>query len=123
MIISMHVIITKGQKCHFTLVLNSLKGTHCMLEVILLGIVSVVTFISYFPQIVKCLRTKQAEDLSVWSWVLWATSALSYTLYAFLCTNSVMLIFESCLEFGFCLTILICAIVYRKKDNKGGTNG
>ena len=85
-----------------------------MLETILLGIVSVCTFISYFPQIVKCLRTKQAEDLSIWSWVLWVVSSLSYTLYAFLCTNSVMLIFETCLEFSFCLIILICAIVFRK---------
>ena len=93
-----------------------------MLENILLGIVSVCTFISYFPQIIKCLKTKQAEDLSIWSWILWVVSSSSYTLYAFLCTDSVMLIFETCLELRFCLIILICAIVFRKnqphKDKK-----
>ncbi len=88
-----------------------------MLENILLGIVSICTFISYFPQIVKSLRTKQAEDLSIGSWILWVVSSFSYTLYAFLCTDSVMLIFETCLELTFCLIILICAIAFRK--NKG----
>lgn len=85
-----------------------------MLENILLGIVSVCTFISYFPQIVKSLKTKKAQDLSIGSWVLWVVSSIAYTLYAILCTSSVMLIFETCLELGFCLIILICAIVFRK---------
>ncbi len=84
---------------------------------ILLAIVSVCTFFSYFPQIVKCLKTKKAEDLSIWSWILWMVSSLSYTLYAVLCTNSFMLIFETALELLFCLIILICAIVFRKKKN------
>ena len=89
-----------------------------MLENILLGIVSICTFISYFPQIVKSLKTKSAEDLSFWSWVLWVASSLSYTLYAFLYTNSFMLIFETTMELTFCLIILICAIVFRKEKNK-----
>ncbi len=84
-----------------------------MLENILLGIVSVCTFLSYFPQIVKCLKTKKGEDLSIGSWILWVVSSFSYTLYAFLCTTSYMLIFETTLELVFCLIILICAIVFR----------
>lgn len=85
-----------------------------MLENILLGGCFCCTFISYFPQIVKCLKTRQAEDLRIWSWILWVISSLSYTLYAFICTDSFMLIFETCLAFGFCLIILVCAIVFRK---------
>ena len=91
-----------------------------MLENILLSIVSVCTFISYFPQIVKSLKTKQAEDLSIGSWILWVVSSFSYTIYAFFCTDSVMLIFETCMEFTFCLIILICAIVFR--NNRGTKN-
>lgn len=87
-----------------------------MLENILLGIVSVCTFISYFPQIVKCLKTREAEDLSIWSWVLWVISSVAYTTYAIVCTNSFMLIFETALELTFCVIILVCAIVFRK-DN------
>ena len=86
-----------------------------MLENVLLGIVSVCTFISYFPQLVKCMKSKQLEDLSISSWVLWVVSSLSYTLYAFLCTDSFMLIFETCLELSFCVIILIFAIIYREK--------
>lgn len=85
-----------------------------MLENILLGIVSVCTFFSYFPQIVKSLKTKKASDLSIGSWILWVTSSLAYTLYAILCTNSFMLIFETSLELAFCVIILICAIIFRK---------
>lgn len=50
---------------------------------ILLGVVSVCTIISYLPQIVKLIRTKKSEDLSVQSWVLWVLSSLCYTIYAF----------------------------------------
>ena len=89
-----------------------------MLENILLSIVSVCTFISYFPQLVKCIKSKQLEDLSITSWILWVVSSLSYTLYAFLCTDSFMLVFETCLELSFCIAILIFAIIYRGKTNK-----
>lgn len=89
-----------------------------MLENILLGIVSVCTFISYFPQIVKSLKTKKAEDLSIWSWILWVISSLSYTLYAILCTNSFMLIFETSMELFFCAVILLCSIIFRKNRTK-----
>ena len=82
---------------------------------VLLGIVSVCTFLSYFPQIIKCLKTKKSEDLSIWSWVLWVVSSLAYTLYAFLCQSAIMLIFETTLELLFCIIILICAIAFRKK--------
>lgn len=85
---------------------------------VLLIIVSVCTFASYFPQIVKCLRTKKSEDLSIWSWILWVTSSLAYTLYAVLCQNNFMLIFETSLELLFCVIILICAIVFRDKKDK-----
>lgn len=90
-----------------------------MLENVLLGIVSICTFISYFPQIVKSLRTKQAEDLSIGSWILWVVSSVAYTLWAFIYANSFMLIFETVMELSFCLIILICAIVFRNnKPNK-----
>ncbi|MBR3890025.1 PQ-loop repeat-containing protein, partial [bacterium] len=52
-----------------------------MLGNILLGIVSFCTFISYFPQTIKLLKTKKSEDISIQSWILWVTSSFSYTLY------------------------------------------
>ena len=85
-----------------------------MLGNILLGIVSLCTMISYLPQTIKLIRTKKSNDLSIKSWVLWVTSSLSYTIYAVLCSKDFMLIFETSLEFSFCLIILLLAIRYRK---------
>lgn len=87
-----------------------------MLGNILLGIVSLCTMISYLPQTIKLIRTKKSNDLSINSWILWVVSSLSYTLYAFICSKEVMLIFETSLELFFCLLILILAIKY--KNNK-----
>ena len=85
-----------------------------MLGNILLGIVSFCTFISYFPQTIKLVKTKKSGDLSTQSLFLWVTSSFSYTLYAILISKDPMLIFETCLELFFCLLILILAIIYRK---------
>ena len=79
----------------------------------LLGIVSICTFISYFPQTVKLLKTKKSDDLSIPSWILWVISSLSYTIYAICVSKDVMLIFETTLELSFCLLILLLAIRYR----------
>lgn len=50
-----------------------------MLGNVLLGIVSICTFISYFPQTIKLLKTKKSSDLSIQSWILWVTSSFAYT--------------------------------------------
>ena len=84
-----------------------------MLGNILLGIVSICTFISYFPQTMKLIKTKKSNDLSIQSWILWVTSSLAYTIYAMVVSKDVMLIFETSLELSFCLIILMLAIRYR----------
>ncbi|MBR3889449.1 PQ-loop repeat-containing protein [bacterium] len=84
-----------------------------MLGNILLGIVSICTFISYLPQTIKLIKTKKSNDLSIQSWILWVTSSLSYTIYAVLVSKDAMLIFETGLELSFCLIILVLAIKYR----------
>lgn len=81
---------------------------------ILLWIVATCTMISYLPQVMKLLKTKKSRDLSIQSRILWVVSSLSYTLYAVLCSHDFMLIFETSLEFLFCLIILSLAIIYRK---------
>ena len=85
-----------------------------MLENILLGIVTMCTMISYLPQTVKLIKTKKSNDLSLKSWILWVVSSLSYTLYALLCSDEVMLLVETSVEFFFCFLILSLAVKYRK---------
>ena len=89
-----------------------------MLGNVLLGIVSICTLISYLPQTIKLIKTKQSTDLSISSWVLWVVSSLSYTLYAFICTTTFMLKFETLLELMFCLIILSLALIYKKNKFK-----
>lgn len=84
-----------------------------MLGNCLLGIVSICTFISYFPQTVKLLKSKKSTDLSISAWILWVISSLSYTMYAICVSKDAMLIFETALELFFCLLILFLAIKYR----------
>lgn len=85
-----------------------------MLENILLGIVTMCTMISYIPQAIKLVKTKKSNDLSLKSWILWVVSSLSYTLYALLCSDEVMLLVETSVEYFFCLFILSLAVKYRK---------
>ena len=84
-----------------------------MLGNCLLGIVSICTFISYFPQIVKLLKTKKSDDLSISSWVLWVISSLSYTTYAVCVSKDAMLIFETSLELFFFILILLLTMRYK----------
>lgn len=87
-----------------------------MLGNILLGIVTACTFISYLPQAIKIIRTKESEDLSIHTLILWVVSSLAYVLYAFLCSNETMLKVETSVEFFFCLLILVLAKLYNNKD-------
>ena len=61
------------------------------------------------------LENKKSEGLSIWSWILWATSSLAYTIYAIFCQDNFMLIFETSLELLFCVIILVFAIIFRDK--------
>ena len=71
-----------------------------MLVNVLLGIVSMCTLVSFLPQAIKRIKTKESDDISISSWVLWVISSLSYVLYAYLCTNEFMLRLENALEFS-----------------------
>ena len=84
-----------------------------MMGNVLLGIVSLCTFISYLPQAIRLIKTKKSNDLSTTSWIIWVVSSLSYSLYAFLYSNEFMLRLETALEFFFCLLILLLTLKYR----------
>ena len=85
---------------------------------ILLGIVTLCTMISYMPQIIKLIKTKSSEDLSVPSWILWCISSLSYTLYAYIVSDDFMLRLETTLEFSFCFIIFLLTLFYRRNGVK-----
>lgn len=74
--------------------------------------ITIIPYISYMPQIVKILRTKQSEDISITSWVGYVIGAALASIYAILIKNP-MLILADLSEFTLCLVTLLLSIRYR----------
>lgn len=87
-----------------------------MMLVILMGTVTVCSYISYIPQITKLIKTKKAEDLSICSWVLWTASALADLLYS-LILGRVELMIASISEFLLISVTLVLTVYYDYKNN------
>lgn len=83
---------------------------------ILMWIVICCLYVSYFPQIVKILRTKKAEDLSKASWVLWSISSIADFTYSIL-LGRVELIIASGSEFALNFTMLFLTVYYTYKND------
>lgn len=83
---------------------------------ITMWIVTVCTYISYMPQIVKLLKTKRSEDLSVASWVLWTISAIANLVYSIV-LGRVELIIASLSDFLLISLVLILTVYYNYKNN------
>ena len=93
-------------------VLNKLRE---MLLVITMWIVTICTYASYVPQIIKMMKTKRSEDLSISAWSLWLLSATCNTLYSFLlCRNE--LIVASVSELVLTLITIVFVIKYKDTD-------
>lgn len=75
---------------------------------------AVLTLISYVPQIVKTIRTKHSEDISIGSWSLWLLGSMVGEVYA-IADSHLALFISSSLELFFVLTTLVLAIIYRKR--------
>ncbi|MBO7644822.1 MAG: PQ-loop repeat-containing protein [Alphaproteobacteria bacterium] len=91
-----------------------------MKEMIALGLLSIYTvleFIAYIPQIVKILKTKHADDLSLTSWFVWITTDLSYLGYVLLETPQFGVIFIALLDLFFIISVFML-IMYYQKHNK-----
>ena len=90
-----------------------------MKEIILqvtMWIVIVCTYISYVPQIVKLIKTKEADDLSIASWVLWTLSAVANLIYSIMLAR-IELIIASVSEAGLILAVLVLTVYYDYKNN------
>lgn len=83
---------------------------------ILMWIVTCCLYVSYFPQIVKILRTKKAEDLSKASRVLWSISSIADFTYSIL-LGRVELIIASGSEFALNFTVLFLTVYYTYKND------
>jgi MtN3 and saliva related transmembrane protein len=79
-------------------------------------IVTICTYISYVPQIVKLIKTKKSEDLSITSWILWCISSVANLVYSII-LGRYELIIASVSEFLLISIVLFLSIYYNYKNN------
>ena len=81
---------------------------------VLLSIYTILEFVAYVPQIVKLLKTKSADDLSLGYWFTWIVADLCYLGYVLLETPEIGLMFIVFLDLAFLLFVLGLTIYYQK---------
>ena len=73
--------------------------------------------IAYLPQIIKILKTKQAEDLSKFTWILWTSTSVAEIIYYAYIKDPWLVASEAC-----CLLcngmIFVLSLIYRDKEKK-----
>lgn len=84
--------------------------------VITMWTVTVCTYISYIPQLLKLARTKKSEDLSVASWILWSMSSFANLVYSIV-LGRLELIVASVSEFLLILVTLVLTVYYEYMNN------
>lgn len=85
---------------------------------ILIGIgASIFTAVSSIPQLVKLIKEKKAEDISLFMFMVLLTGLGLWIYYGFL-KNDWILIIANSFSFLLNLTVIILASVYKKSNLK-----
>ena len=84
----------------------------------LLSLYTVLEFMAYMPQIIKLLKTKHADDLSLSSWFVWITADLCYLSYVLLESPEVGVIFICTLDLVFLFVVLWLTMRYQKRTKR-----
>ena len=80
----------------------------------LLSVYTVLEFVAYMPQIIKILKTKDADDLSLGYWWTWIAADLCYLSYVLLETPEIGLLFIISLDICFLVFVLSLTVYYQK---------
>ena len=88
------------------------------IALVLLSIYTVLEFIAYMPQIIKLLKTKSADDLSLTSWFTWITADLCYLTYVLLESPEIGVIFICTLDLVFLLLVFLLTAFYQKHKKR-----
>ena len=80
---------------------------------ILMGIVTICSYIGYVPQLAKLIKTKNSEGLSSVSWIIFIVSLFCCVAYAIILGRWEMLVAYGS-ELGLSLIILYLIYRYRK---------
>lgn len=90
--------------------------TKTVIALVLLSIYTVLEIISYMPQIIKIIRTKSADDLSLASWASWVISDVCYLAYVLMESPEFGVVFTACLSLFFVITVYVLTVYYQKTN-------
>lgn len=76
-----------------------------------------ITMVSYIPQIIKLIRTKSSDDLSLGSWTLWVLEGFAYLGYAII-QGEFWLLLEETVSCILLLTTLVLTLRYKSSAVK-----
>ena len=85
-----------------------------IIALILISIVTVLEIFAYMPQIIKLIKTKSAEDLSLASWLTWVISDVCYLAYVLLESPEIGVIFTASLSLFLVIFVFILTMYYQK---------
>lgn len=83
--------------------------------VALMGIITICAYIGYVPQIIRLLRTKKSNDLSIPAWVIWIISTACGSAYSIILHRPEMIMMYVS-ELILSVIILYFIIKYRRND-------
>ncbi len=87
-----------------------------MKEMIALTLLIIYTFceyVAYVPQIVKLVKTKSADDLSITSWLTWVVSGVCYLIYVLLESPETGVIYIASMNLIFIVAVSILTLHYQ----------
>lgn len=86
------------------------------IALILLLTYTVLEIIAYMPQIIKILKTKHADDLSLTSWFMWIASDSSYLAYVLLESPEPGIIFIGVFSLALVFIVFFLTLFYQNHD-------
>jgi len=86
-----------------------------IIALVLLLVYTICESIAYIPQVVKLVKTKSADDLSITTWLIWVFSAVCYLFYVLLKCPETGIIFISSLNLVFIVVVCILTVYYQNK--------
>ncbi|MBO7555871.1 MAG: PQ-loop repeat-containing protein [Alphaproteobacteria bacterium] len=88
------------------------------IALILISVCTIAELIAYMPQIVKILKTKSADDLSLSSWLIWVVADICYLAYVLLESPEAGVVFLAVLSLTLVLLVFGLTFFYQKCKRK-----
>ena len=89
-----------------------------IIALILLLIYTVCEYAAYLPQIIKLIKTKSADDLSITSWLVWVISGVCYLAYVLLESPEIGVIYIASMNLVFMIIVYVLTAHYQKNKTK-----